>query len=145
MLNIIISALTFDSIDNCFKCRISKRSILNRKVSVNIQKICNQNVSASILVFQDNKLYDNITFDTKEEQISVNIKQLGELKVLIVPNTFQFSFNKPNGLSTRIAIITFIIASAAIVIALALNKPQNSQNLTRRTITQLVIDDFQSN
>ncbi|CAL6103944.1 Transglutaminase-like_superfamily protein [Hexamita inflata] len=92
-------------------------------------------------MFQDNKLFDNITFDTKEDQISVNIKQLGELKVLVVPNTFQFSFNKPNGLSTTIAIITFIIASAAIVIALALNKQLNSQNLTRRTVTQLVIED----
>ncbi|CAL6103951.1 Hypothetical_protein [Hexamita inflata] len=126
MLNIIISALTFDSIDNCFKCRISKRNILNQKVSVNIQRICNYDISANILVFQDNKLFDNITFDTKEDQISVNIKQLGELKVLVVPNTFQFSFNKPNGLSTTIAIITFIIASAAIVIALALNKQHNS-------------------
>ncbi|CAL6011083.1 Hypothetical_protein [Hexamita inflata] len=149
MLNALITtSLSFDSIDNCFSCQFKKKVILH-KVQISISQICNYNENTNILVYQDNELYDNISFDKSIDPFSFTIKQYGEVKVLVVSSTFQYSFFRANTITSSqkkkqtiativgIAAFAFTIAFTLVCLKIIKSREQRSKNIVRRTVIRV--------
>ncbi|CAL6002090.1 Hypothetical_protein [Hexamita inflata] len=149
MLNALITAsLSFDSIDNCFNCQFKKKFILH-KVKVSISQICNYNENTNILVYQNNELYDNISFDKSIDPFSFTINQYGEIKVLVVSSTFQYSFFRANTITSSqkkkqtittivgIAAFVFTIAFTLVCLKIIKSREQKSKNISSRTVIRV--------
>ncbi|CAL6103929.1 Hypothetical_protein [Hexamita inflata] len=149
MLNALITtSLSFDSIDNCFSCQFKKKVILH-KVKVSISQICYYNENTNILVYQDNELYDNISFDKSIDPFSFTIKQYGEVKVLVVSSIFQYSFFRANTITSSqkkkqtiativgIAAFAFTIAFTLVCLKIIKSREQRSKNIVRRTVIRV--------